>query len=262
MQTSYASTAQFYDRIYSVMNFDDQDFYLELAAKTGGPVLELGAGTGRISIPLARAGYEVTALDLNQIMLDEMRAKLSAEDAAVSARIETQLGDMSSFELGREYKLIIMPFRGFQHLLSPAEQRSCLERVARHLAPGGRFVFDAFCPNFDFLAKQAAILGALRPEIEHRDEQTGQTLRRYVSVLPRYYEQINEVLFRYELTAADGSVTHSSADRIYMRWQTRWECEYLLELCGLKIEAGYGGFDRRSLDDAPRELVYVCSRAA
>ncbi len=259
-ESTYSATARHYDGVYGSKQMDDLPFYLELASQHGGPILELAAGTGRVTIPLARAGHQITALDINPAMLSQLDTKLEQEPTDVRGRVRTLIGNMIDFKLEQRFSLVLMPFRGFQHLLDPADQRACLKNIAAHLSANGRYVFDAYNPNLEFMVKKAAQGGAFVPDLEYVDAE-GNTVRRFNSIVPNFATQSSTVLFRYETSDASGRLLGVEVDRIYMRWQSRWEAQYLLELSGFEIEAAYGGFDRRSLDVPGTELIYVCRRA-
>jgi len=122
---------------------DDIPFYVELAkqaAANGEAVLELGCGTGRVTIPIAQAGVEIVGLDNAPAMLDVARRKAAA--AGVDVRWVT--ADMRSFRLEQRFGLVIIPFRSFLHLLTDADQLACLARVHEHLLPGGRLALNFF----------------------------------------------------------------------------------------------------------------------
>ncbi|HLF71311.1 MAG TPA: class I SAM-dependent methyltransferase [Dehalococcoidia bacterium] len=124
---------------------DDIPFYVELAREAsvrGEKVLELGCGTGRVTIPIAEAGVGVAGLDSSPAMLEIARSK--APDASNPRWVEA---DMRDFDLGERFGLIIIPFRSFQHLLTEPDQLACLERVREHLLPGGRFALNIFNPD-------------------------------------------------------------------------------------------------------------------
>jgi SAM-dependent methyltransferase len=122
---------------------DDIPFYLSYAAKMGSPVLELAAGTGRVSIELATAGFDVVALEKSRAMLDEFRNRLSSLDQSIAGRIALVEGDMRSFELQERFPLIIIP-TSFGHALTTDEQISLLNCVRRHLTNDGLFILDIF----------------------------------------------------------------------------------------------------------------------
>ncbi len=122
---------------------DDIPFYLSYAEKLGSPVLELAAGTGRVSIELAKAGFDVVALEKSKAMLDEFRNRLNSLDSSVASRISLIEGDMRSFELQQRFSLVLIP-TSFGHALTTDEQIALLDCVRRHLTEDGVFILDIF----------------------------------------------------------------------------------------------------------------------
>jgi SAM-dependent methyltransferase len=220
----------------------DVAFYLDLAARSGGPVLELGCGTGRVSWPLAAAGLEVVGLDLSPAMLGRAEAKRASVPAEVSNRIEFVEGDMAAFELGRRFRLVIVPFRAFSALLEPAQQRSCLSEVRRHVEPGGQLVIDLFDPRLEWCLPSSTVSPRSgRDPVRHPE--TGNTVT--VAVISRendpFRQQFTEV-WQFRELGPDGSVIRDELERLAMRWTYRWEMHHLLELSGFEVIAGYGDF--------------------
>src|ERR1700736_741456 len=103
--------AEYYDFVPPYANRADRQFYVDYARNAGGPVLELGCGTGRLLIPIARSGVSITGLDLSRAMLDRCREQLGQEPSAVQASASTHYGDMTQFSLGRKFALATVPFR-------------------------------------------------------------------------------------------------------------------------------------------------------
>ena len=131
----------------------DVEFYRILAEETGGPVLELGSGTGRVAWALARAGIEIFGLEIQDAMLMAAEARRWKEPPEVQDRVEFDMGDMRDFDLGREFSLILIPYRGFQSLLDPEAQRACLRSVHRHLSEDGLLVIHVFDPKLELLVE-------------------------------------------------------------------------------------------------------------
>ncbi len=145
-------SAELYDSMYpGAPGEEDTQFLLEQATITGGPILELACGTGRVLWPLAEAGFEITGLDLNRPMLAQAEGKAAARPADVRARARFLQSGMQEFDLKTTFGLVFSTFRSFQALLTVEEQRSCLRSVHRHLRPGGRLVLDLFDPQLDRL---------------------------------------------------------------------------------------------------------------
>lgn len=117
---------------------DDLEFYIRLAKKQGGKVLDIGCGTGRVMLPLLQAGIEVQGMDLSAHMLSIAADKLSK--AGFSPALSQ--GDMQNFSIPQEFKLIIIPYYAMIYMTSDQERSSVLECCHRHLAPGGVFAFD------------------------------------------------------------------------------------------------------------------------
>ena len=107
----YAVVAEFYDYVVPYRERRDVDFFVELARQSGGPVLEIGSGTGRVLIPTARAGVEIVGLDSSASMMEVCRAKLAHEPQEVQTKVQLVEGDMRQFDLGREFRLVTVPFR-------------------------------------------------------------------------------------------------------------------------------------------------------
>ena len=127
---------------------NDVTFYLAQAQATAGSVMEIGCGTGRVTIPLAAAGVDITGLDVSASMLEEAKRKADSQ----GLRIDWVAADGRSFDLGRRFALIMMPFNTLQFFRDTAALGQLLRCVKSHLGDEGRFVFDVFNPQVSFLA--------------------------------------------------------------------------------------------------------------
>ncbi len=251
--------ADYYDYFLAGFGRRDEEFYLAEARAHGGPVLELGCGTGRILVPLARAGLQITGLDNSARMLDRCRAKLEAEPVEVRRRVKLVHADMTAFDLGEPFRLVIIPFRPFQHLLEVEQQMRCLHGVARHLAPGGKLILDFF---------QTDARRMHDPEF-HREHPSGPEATlpdgRRMRVSDRVVafhraEQTNDVEMFYDLTHPDGR-TERLVFAFTVRYFFRYEVEHLLARCGFRVAALYGNFERSPLRDDSPDMVFVAERA-
>src|SRR5690242_10538907 len=148
----YAPIAELYDHVVLHNQRPDIEFYVDAARKSGGPVLELGCGSGRVLIPTARAGVEITGLDVSAGMLDVCRESLGRETEAIQTRATLVTGSMTDFDLPQRFRLVTIPFRPFQHLLTVDDQFACLRSIHRHLTADGRLIVDLFNPSLDALA--------------------------------------------------------------------------------------------------------------
>jgi ubiquinone/menaquinone biosynthesis C-methylase UbiE len=219
-----------YDGVYSVLRnpSGDVEFYVEQAQESGGPVLELGCGTGRILIPTARAGVECVGLDGSPEMLAVLREK------SPPANVQLVQGLLESFDLGeRRFRLISAPFRVLQHLLDIDVQLAALSNVRRHLAPGGAFVFDVFDPKLERMAQ------TLVPESEGQAfTYEGHSMRRFDSIRTDLSSQVMSVTFRYE----GGPEELQGTSEVKMRWYYRYELEHLLKRAGFSDLTFYRDF--------------------
>jgi phospholipid N-methyltransferase len=129
---------EFYDYVTPKSFRGDAEWYRRKAMESGGPVLELGAGTGRITIPIAEDGLSIYALDSDEGMRKALQLKVDMLPEDVRKRIVIVDDDMRSFRLNQEFGLIIAPFRAFLHNLTPEDQKACLQSVYEHLRPGSK----------------------------------------------------------------------------------------------------------------------------
>ena len=131
--TEYGFTAEFYDHVAPYRERGDVAFFVEMAQAAGGPVLEIGCGTGRVLIPTARAGSEIVGLDLSPSMLAVCRSNLAQEPAETQARVRLVEGDMRDFDLDQQFALATLPFRPFPAPDDVEDQIACLTTIHRHL---------------------------------------------------------------------------------------------------------------------------------
>jgi len=250
---------EFYDHVVPYASRQDVAFYVEAACQSGGPVLELGCGTGRVLVPTARAGIEIVGLDASEGMLEACRRRLRAEPLDVQRRATVQRGDMRDFELGRAFRLVTIPFRPFQHLTTVDDQMSCLKSIHKHLVQGGRLILDLFNPRLDALVRDN-----LGQESEDEPVFTSpdgrRVIRRHKIVSRDYSNQINQIELIYYVTHPDGR-EERLVHAFPMRYLYRFEAEHLLARCGFKAENVYADFDKSPYGSKyPGELIFVAKK--
>jgi SAM-dependent methyltransferase len=239
---------RFYDGDYAHFRTPSGDvaFYVEEALRAQGPVLELGCGTGRVLVPTAEKGVEITGVDASEAMLARLRARLPGADVHV--------GDLRDFDLKRRFALVTIPFRPIAHVLDAQDHVRVFANARRHLLPEGRLVFDFFHPKLAFLH-------APRPEKLDFERTEGDTrIRRYSSTVPHPSRQVNDVTLRWEVEDASGGIERHET-RFEMRWFYRFELEHVLARAGLRTEALYGDFDRSPLSDDSPEMIFLARPA-
>jgi SAM-dependent methyltransferase len=235
--------------LYDIENADfdpEGPFYLELARELGGPVLEIGCGTGRMTIPLAKAGLDMTGLDIVPEML--ARAKEKAGDLPITW-VEA---DARSYSLGKKFRFIFECGSVFMHQLTNADQQAFLERVREHLAPGGMFVVSLFFPHRENLENVPE-----EKEWFSYSDALGQMVRVSGSEVYDELAQVkNETAIR-RITLLNGEEQVLAAP-LCLRYTFPQEMEALLDHAGFRIIERYGGADRSPLTAESRFLVYVC----
>jgi SAM-dependent methyltransferase len=227
--SAYDKIAHLYDP-WSQSVVEDVSFYVDEAVRSGGPVLELGVGTGRIAVPIAAAGVDVVGVDLSAGMLEVAR------DRAVLAGVELDLrhGDMREPPVDGAFPLVLIPFRSLLHMETDADRRTTLRAVGRLLAPGGRFIFDVFAPGADDIAETHARWLEREPGIWERAD---------------WNEETRTLILR--VRGADGDAEMSLA------WLAVAEWEQLLREEGFVVDALYGWFDRTPWRGG-EDSIWVC----
>lgn len=248
--------AALYDAVYA--DVDDAALWRAIADVAGdAPLLELGCGTGRVLLPLARDGHEVTGLDVSPQMLEYCRAKLQVESAETRDRVTLVAADMTSFDLGRNFGAIFCAFNSFHHLRTADQQLACLERSRAHLTPRGILVLDLFNPDpapSDPPGDELADAEANALIAEWTD---GRRIRRWMSACD--YDrslQCNECEMTYEIIDADGT-TRRLAESFPMHLVYRYELEHLLARCGFRIARLYGGYDLAPFAEESLAMIVV-----
>jgi SAM-dependent methyltransferase len=258
VRDDYTLYPELYDIVYQDY-LEDIPFYVEQATRAHGPCLELGCGTGRVLIPVASAGAEVTGMDLSSPMVARARRKVAALPEEVQARVTLQEGDMRSFDLGRRFALIYVPFRAFLHLPGTRDQIAALETIRRHLLPGGRLALNFFDPDLNLIvANMSPPVGALhRTGEEFVDPRSGNILIEWATI--QYYPLSQEIdqYFVYDELDRRGRVVNRLYRGLRLRYIFRYEFEHLLARCGFDVEALYGSWDRGPVLRSGGELIWV-----
>ncbi len=242
--TEYDPLADLYDLEYT--HDYDLPFWLALAERETGPVVEWGAGTGRIAIPLAREGHDVTAVEVSGEMVARGCEKCSA--------VEWTVGDMREVKLGRRYGLAVCAFNSFLCLLGVEDALAFLSNAREHLEPGGLLGIE---------------VSAFSPE-ELTDPPGGPTLRHdFTRELPdgrldRFsvsgYDaasQIMQMRLFYELYDASGKLESRRAHDLEIRIVGHAELELMLRLSGFVVESVYGGFEGEPFESGCDHLIVL-----
>ena len=260
-ESIYDPWAEIYDSVYSYVR-SDLPLYTRAAVESGGPVLELGVGTGRVAIPTVELGIDVVGVDNSEAMLAVASRKAAAlGDAA--GKLELVTADIRDFSLidsdGKEkrFPLATMPFRSFLALLSVEDQFSALRRIYEHLQPGGTLLFNIFVPDPNMALEQSDVLRHLT---DVTDPETGITRVLYQQSQYDFHNQVVSVRMLIEELDRNNVVSRRMYRDYQLRYCHRWEVHHMLQLCGFEIEALYGDFDLSDFDETSTEMIWVARR--
>jgi SAM-dependent methyltransferase len=254
----YDAWAEWYDVFYSTAGVEDVEFYVELARASGGPVLEIGCGTGRVSLPVVAAGVNMVGVDFSTAMLAKARERAAAT-SDLDGSFEFLQGDMRTLSLDRQFPLVIIPARTLYLALTPEEQLESLRRAAAHMAPGGALAFNLFVPDADLIADVSEEPFSMGETI---NPETG--LRCLLSAVNRpdsIDQTIHSVQTVEELNDA-GEVIRTVDLEVNLRYLYPSEIHIMLEQAGLVADQVFGDFNGGPLTEDSDEMVWVVRSVA
>ena len=245
----YDNLSDLYDLEYG--HDYDLPFWMALAEREAGPVVEWGAGTGRLAIPLAASGHAVTAVEISGGMVERGREKGSA--------VEWVRGDMRYASLERKYGMAVCAFNSFLCLLSVDDALAFLRNAREHLIPGGLLGIEVSAFSPDELSDGPggpALRHDFTRELPHGDGLERFSLSRYDSA-----SQILDMRLFYESYRSSGILESKRAHDLTIRVVGRGELELMLRLAGFEVEAVYGGFEGEPFDAASDHLIVLARPA-
>ena len=243
---NYGPASKYYDLFASN---DDVDFYKELAIKHGKKALELGVGTGRVAIELAKANVTVWGIDNSKYMLNIARQKLETSSTSIRKRVKLKLGDIRNFKLEERFPLVYIPSATFEHCITQEDQNSCLKNVHNALERKGILAFDV------------SQLSSGKPEsswwIDRRELSSEEVVR---TIFSRRNPQTNIVSVNLFFEIYQGG---KLKERYYeygeARISSKREIEKMLKDAGFRVEKVYGNFDKSPHSPESRRLIFVSS---
>jgi SAM-dependent methyltransferase len=254
-----AMTYQLLARYYDLENAaftEDLDFWLELAEAQGGPILELGCGTGRVLLNLARRGYAVTGLDNSVEMLDRLRAKLGAASARHLATPPViHQAALEDFDLGQQFRLALMPYNTFMHLLTTEAQLDVLNRIRRHLVPGAVLAFDLPNPGDAYAAQEQGLT------LERTFADGDRTVQQFSSITLDRASQLAHITWNYDSTGPDGQVQRTIVP-LTLRYTFPAEMRHLLERTGFTLTGLHGDYSGSPFADGASRMIVAASAVA
>jgi SAM-dependent methyltransferase len=213
----YNPIARLYDA-WSASVTEDVEFYVEEARASGGPVVELACGTGRIAVPVAKAGVRVIGVDASAGMLEVAREFAAAE----GIELDLRLGDLREPPVAERVPLVLIPFRSLLHMTTEPERLRALRAARELLVPGGRLVFDVFAPS-----------------AEDVEDTHGRWLEREPGIFERADWDEDERTLTLSVRRGE------EASTMHLAWLSPTEWRLLLDRAGFDVEAQWGWFDRR-----------------
>jgi SAM-dependent methyltransferase len=249
------NAALLYDHVFSAR--PDLDFYKWAPTVFGAPILEVGCGTGRVLIPTALSGFQITGIDPNASRVKRCVEKIA--ENGVSDKAEALVATILDYRTEQRFALVTMPYRSFQHILTPAEQEIALRNIMDLLKPGGHCIIDVFNPNIQFLAN--AKLGE-----EIRSESVfplpdGTSVKLFSRVVERNYtQQIQHCEEIYIVRHTDG-LEHRIVLPFTSRYTFKYEVEHLSRLVGFRVLETFGDFEQTPFgDEANDEILMILQK--
>lgn len=247
MSGFYVTVARYYDAEHQDKT-DDLEMYSELAAEYDGPIFEVGCGTGRVLLHLARAGYEIDGIDLEAAMLDRARRKLEAHPLPNARLI---LGDVLKHKAERRYNLVLLSYNALMHFHAQQQQLELLRRLRALLNDAGLLVIDLPNPADSFAAQDS---DALIFEKSFIEPESGHLVMQYsISRLDRTTQMLH-TQWIYDEINGDGSVRRTLAP-VDFRYFFYSELRLLLQLTGFSVQAVYGSPERDVYADGCERLI-------
>jgi SAM-dependent methyltransferase len=249
----YPNTADYYDYDNRNVIKDDLDFYVEYANKTKGPILELGSGTGRVSLYLAQRTYRsLDCIELSESMIKNFEHKLETSYKNLQNKINIHSIDMSNFSLHKKFEYIIIPWRGLQWLPQEKQTIKCLKCIYGHLADNGLFVFDIFRPrDYDknWIGKEEVSYDI----VDGTKRIIRSTINHYADMDKKYIQYFNKIRI------IENEKKVIMKDMMTIKYYEYNDIIKILNQLNFKIEEEYGYYDKRAIKDG-EEMVFVCTK--
>jgi ubiquinone/menaquinone biosynthesis C-methylase UbiE len=254
MDDPFGIYARFYDLDYAGMEAD-LPMIGQFAARCGSPILELGCGTGRVLLPLARQGYQITGVDISETMLEKARHKLAAEGLEESVCLARQ--DMRDLKVLGSFNFAFAASSSFQILLTIDDQLQALARLRQHLSPGGLVLVDLFNPD---LSRLLDFQGRVTLEKTMTDPETGHLVLKYHSQTVDLGQQLIHTTLIMDDVDNHGQVQRTLFP-YSLRYMLQGEVELLLRHAGFAVETIYGSYDLDEYDGDSDRLIAIAHKA-
>lgn len=249
----FDAIAQHYDFLYAERD-DDLDAWLELLQATGPKVLEVGCGTGRLTLPLASAGFHLTGVDISAQALALARQKLQAQ--GLEQAVKLYQADMRNLNLPEtQHHTALIPINTFMHCLTQSDQLATLRSVRQHLHPQGQLIVDLYHPHPQLLLESD---GRLELVSQGHNPQNGHLVQWFSARRTDAGEQTQTVTFLLDEVGPQGNLQRHTLT-FPMRYVHRFEMELLLTQSGFHIDDIFGDYDLMPFYEESPRLIFVAS---
>ena len=251
MKNDFDKWAEIYDRIYSDLD-SDIHFYTTLASKSKGKVLEIGCGTGRVTIPIGRDNIKIVGIDISKNMLNILGSKI--KDTYFDILCYEM--DMRNININEKFDLVIIPFNGFQSMLTISDQYKCLSSIREHISPNGILALDMFTPSLDMFDQDEKIWY----EVKEIINETGipNIMVKHSSKYESTNQLIHTTLMIEEIQK--NKITKTIYNNFSLRYSNRYESEYLFKNSGFEISNLYGDFNFNPFSANSEKMIWLLKK--
>ena len=250
----YEHIAKFYDLLSGGLNAD-KEFYIKEGKKCKGKVLEVAVGTGRITLPMLKAGVDIYGFDISQAMLDVFEAKAKKKKLNIKRRFKK--ADMRDFKYNHKFDLIIIPYRAFLHNLTPDDQISTLNNCYKQLNKGGKLIVNFFFPNPYAMAKR---INAPIKEDDFTIKRKDFSLRFIAYVKHEFTKQRINIKYIFQVKRK-GEKMKQYLDEFPLTWIGVNEFKHLAARAKFKIKHLYGDWNKsKKLKIKKGELIWILEK--
>jgi 2-polyprenyl-3-methyl-5-hydroxy-6-metoxy-1,4-benzoquinol methylase len=239
---------KYYDQTLAMGSRAELEWYLDKVKRYGDPVLDMACGTGRLSLLLLEHGFSVTAMDQSEGMLNQFKKKLARSDPALRNRVKILHEEMSGFNLGWKFNTVLC-CDAFFHNLTVEDEIACLESVAQHLTPDGRFLFNLPNPTCEFILAASKTEGRTfgraekYPLANNSGHITVERLEQHLA------DQSIETTLRFTVYDQKENILEQSESSWKSRYLFKYEAIHLLYRCGFEVESLVGGYQNQPIGD-------------
>ncbi|MFW6243193.1 MAG: class I SAM-dependent methyltransferase [bacterium] len=236
---------KFYDLAFNGLNDNLKKFWVENSKDN---ILELGCGTGKITIPLANNGFEITALDNSEKMIKMGKKKIKNKQV----KINWILADMRNFNIDKKFSTVIIPSNNLTHLINRNDIESCFNSIKQHLKKDGKLIIDIFNPNLDILTRDSNKRYLFA---KFKDPETQKQIKVEENNVYDKKRQINNINYYYKLPNKDDEIKEKLSLRVYFPS----EINNLLHYNGFVIKEKYGDYDKNNFKSSSAKQLIICT---